>query len=98
MKYRIYTKVTKIGDDYYEAEYKEIDYTGRQTGYGVEDFSGNRLRTATKLYEVYQHNGRINKAGGRMTDYVGTVRVSKNASGLKAAIKVYGKAARAVRV
>lgn len=45
--YRVYTNVKKIGEDYYEASYKE--YTGNKlTGYGTEDFSKERLKTATK--------------------------------------------------
>lgn len=97
-KIRIYTNVRKLDYDYYAVTYKEYDSNGKQTGYGVEYFSGKRFRTATKLYLVYQYNGRENKAGGKMTDCIGSVRVSRNTSGLKAAIIIYGNVARVEKI
>ena len=86
---RIYGKITKLHEDYYEVAYKE--YTdGRLTGSGTEDFSKERLATATKKFDVYCYNGRVNRAGGRMTDCEGTIRTSSNASNIGAARIVYG--------
>lgn len=88
--YRVYTSVKKIGENYYEATYKE--YTGnKQTGFGKEDFSKERLKTATKVFDVFEHNGRVNKSGGKMTDCCGTIRTSKNACKIKVAKMIYGK-------
>lgn len=87
--YRLYTNVKKIGDDYYEAKYKELTYNGRLISIGIEDFSRERLYSATKIYSVYAYNGRINKAGGKMTDCVGDIRISKTACAVKAARSLY---------
>ena len=90
---RIYTSVKKIRNDYYEAEYQE--YTDDiLTGAGTEDFSGERLRTATKKFDVYCYNGKTMhgayREGYRMTDCVGTLRISKGGSKIAAARIMYG--------
>lgn len=43
---RIYGRLRKIGDDYYEAEYKDYRPDGTVFGYGFEDFpaNGSKLR------------------------------------------------------
>lgn len=92
--YRLYTNVKKIGDDYYEAAYKELTYGGRIVGAGTEDFSRERLYSATRIYSVYAYNGRTNKAGGKMTDCVGDIRISKSACAIKAARSLYSNVAR----
>lgn len=96
--YRLYTSIKKIGgsgvDSYYEAAYKELTYDGEIVSCGTEDFSYSRLHSATKTYSVYVYNGRINKAGGKMTDCVGSIRVSKNACAIKAARNLYDNVAR----
>lgn len=74
---RIYTRLRKIGDDYYEAEYKDYRPDGTVSGYGFEDFSGERLEVQTKKYEVHVYNGKTMhgavREGWRMTDIVGNV-------------------------
>lgn len=55
---RIYGRLRKIGDDYYEAEYKDYRPDGTVFGYGYEDFSGERLEAQTKKYEVHVYNGK----------------------------------------
>lgn len=87
---RIYTRLRKIGDDYYEAEYKDYRPDGTVSGYGCEDFSGERLDAQTKKYEVHVYNGKTMhgavREGWRMTDIVGNVmRVSVKTNGLTAA-------------
>ena len=55
---RIYGRLRKIGDDYYEAEYKDYRPDGTVFGYGFEDFSRPRSmrcmftteRQCTELY------------------------------------------------
>ncbi len=90
---RIYTRLRKIGDDYYEAEYKDYRPDGTVSGYGFEDFSGERLEAQTKKYEVHVYNGKTmhgTREGWRMTDIVGDVmRVSAKTSGLTAARILY---------
>ena len=92
--YRIYTNVKKIGVDYYEATYTEYREDGSVCGAGTEDFSGARLRKATKVYNVYKHNGKVMhgayREGYKMTDCVGTVRMSAGAVATRAAKTVYG--------
>lgn len=90
---RIYGKVTKLHDDYYEVEYEE--YTDDiPTGAGTEDFINERLRDQTKKFDVYCYNGKTMKGayrdGYRMTDCVGTMRISKNSSKITAARIKYG--------
>ena len=87
---RIYGRLRKIGDDYYEAEYKDYRPDGTVFGYGFEDFSGERLEAQTKKYEVHVYNGKTMhgavREGWRMTDIVGNVmRVSVKTNGLTAA-------------
>lgn len=90
---RIYTRLRKIGDDYYEAEYKDYRPDGTVSGYGFEDFSGERLDAQTKKYEVHVYNGKTmrgTREGWRMTDIVGDVmRVSAKTNGLTAARILY---------
>jgi len=92
--YRLYTSVKKIGDDYYEAKYKELTYSGELVSAGTEDFSRARLYSATRIYSVCAYNGRTNKAGGKMTDCVGSIRISKSACAIKAARSLYNNVAR----
>ena len=94
--YRVYTNVKKIGEDYYEAEYKE--YIGNELHcIGTEDFSKQRLHSATMSFDVYKHSGRINRAGGKMTECVGTIRTSRNACKIAVARMMYGDVARVSR-
>ena len=95
--FRIYTKVKKIADDYYEVSYKEYNADERLVGTGTEDFSGARLKTATKQYAVFVYNGRINRADGKMTDHVATIRMSKNTVAIQAARMLYENVARVER-
>lgn len=96
--YKLYTSIKRIsgsGDDsYYEAAYKELTYDGETVSCGTEDFDYRRLHSATKLYYVYVYSGRLNKAGGKMTDCVGSIRISKNACAIKAARSLYDNVAR----
>lgn len=96
--YRLYINVKKISgsgaDSYYEAKYKEFTSDGEFVCCGTEDFSQSRLYAATKVYSVYVYNGRTNKAGGKMTDCVGSIRISKNACAVKAARRLYENVAR----
>lgn len=99
---RIYTRLRKIGDDYYEAEYKDYRPDGSVSGYGCEDFSGERLETQTKKYEVHVYNGKTmhgTREGWRMTDTLGNLlRVSAKTSGLTAARTIYKNVARVQRI
>ena len=92
-KTRIYTSVKKIGNDYYEAKYEE--YTDNElTCVGTEDFSKERLKNATKKFDVFCYNGKTMhgayREGYRMTDCVGTMRISKSSSKITAARIKYG--------
>ena len=49
---RIYGRLRKIGDDYYEAEYKDYRPDGTVFGYGFEDFSGERLEVQQILSQL----------------------------------------------
>ena len=97
-KFRVYSKVKKIGEDYFEVTYKEYTDDGKFVCTGTEDFSGTRLKTATKKYLVFTHNGRENRAGGKMTDCVGVIRMSRNAVAIKTARMLYGNVARVERI
>lgn len=92
--YRIYSDIKKIGDDYYEAKYTEYFEDGTVHCVGTEDFSGERLRKGTKKYKVYKHDGRVMhgayREGYKMTENVGSVRMSINAVAIKAAKMIYG--------
>lgn len=96
--YKLYVDVKKLSgtgaDSYYEVAYKEFTYDGTLVSCGTEDFSYSRLRSGTKVYSVYVYNGRLNKAGGRMTDCVGNIRISKNACAIKVARNLYDNVAR----
>ncbi len=96
--YRLYTSLKKISgsgaDSYYEAKYKEFTSDGKLVCCGTEDFSRSRLYTATKVYSVYVYNGRTNKAGGKMTDCAGNIRISKSACAIKVARRLYENVAR----
>lgn len=93
-RYRVYTSLNKIGDDYYEAEYEEYDGLDNLRATGTEDFTAERLRTATKKYYVQAYNGRTNRANQRMTDCVGCIRISKNAVAIRVARMKYKDVAR----
>lgn len=45
---RIYLSIKKIGEDYFEAKYKDFYPDGTIAAYGCEDFSGERLKNQTK--------------------------------------------------
>lgn len=93
-RYRVYTSLKKIGDDYYEAKYEEYDGLDKLRATGTEDFTKERLRAATKCYYVQAYNGRLNRANQRMTDCVGHIRVSKNAVAIRVARMKYENVAR----
>lgn len=70
-------------------EYKDYRPDGTVSGYGYEDFSGERLEAQTKKYDVHVYNGKTmhkTREGWRMTDIVGNVmRVYAKTNGLTAA-------------
>lgn len=95
---RVYISVKRIADNYYEAKYKDFYSDGTVAAYGCEDFSGERLRDQTKQYSVHVYNGKVMHGvrhdGWRMTDNVGTIRISHKSSGLAAAKLLYKNVAR----
>lgn len=100
---RIYLSIKKIGEDYFEAKYKDFYPDGTVAAYGCEDFSGERLKNQTKKYEVRVYNGKTMHGaahdGWRMTDTVGNImRVSAKTSGLAAAKILYKNAGRVQRI
>ena len=96
-RFRIYGKATKIGDGYWEVEYKDIDENGQTINEGTEDFSSERLKTI-KRYEVRAFEGRKNINGGKMTYPLANMKISQKDSPSKAAKALYGdKVARVVR-
>ena len=99
---RIYLGVKKIGDNYFEAKYKDFYPDGTVAGYGYEDFSEERIKAYTKQYKVRVYNGKTMHGarhdGWRMTDVAGSIRVSANASGLAAAKMIYTNTARVQRI
>lgn len=79
---------------YYEIPYKEFDAeTGELIGEGTADFTGTRKREELKRYIVQTFSGRVNRAGGRMTETAGWIYVSKNQKfpAIKAARLIYGE-------
>lgn len=79
---------------YYEIAYKEFDAeTGELIGEGSADFSSARMRGELKRYDVQAYSGRLNRAGGRMTETIGVIFVSKNQKfpAIKAARLIYGE-------
>lgn len=79
---------------YYEIGYKEFDAeTGELVGEGTADFSSARMRGELKRYDVQAYSGRLNRAGGRMTETIGVIFVSKNQKypAIKAARLIYGE-------
>lgn len=79
---------------YYEITYKEFDAeTGEQIGEGSADFTGSRMSNELKKYLVQTYSGRVNRAGGRMTETTGWIYVSKNQKfpAIKAARLIYGE-------
>ena len=99
---RIYLSIKKIGEDYFEARYKDFYPDGTVAAYGCEDFSGERLRSQTKRYEVRVYNGQIMHGaryeGRKMTSFANDIRVSAKSSGLAAAKILYKNAARVQRI
>lgn len=96
--YRVYGKKTKISDNYYELAYTEYRADGTIKCKGTEDFTKERLHSQTKTFDVYCYNGKtmhgVIREGYRMTDCVGTLRVSNNAPKLTVAKRLYENAAR----
>ena len=75
---RIYGKRKEIAPNYYEVEYKEIRPDGTLKQTGTEDFTRERLKSATDWRNIYTWDGqRRNKGGARWFEYRETVRVSK---------------------
>lgn len=94
---RIYGKANKIGDGYWEIEYKDIDENGQTVNEGTEDFSSERMRNIS-TYEVRGFEGRKNINGGEMTYPMATIRILKCTSPSKTAKALYGdKVARVVK-
>ena len=94
---RVYGKATKIGDGYWEIEYKDIDETGRVICEGTEDFSSERMRSIN-TYEVREFSGRNNVNGSPMTEHLAYIKIMKGTSPSKTAKAIYGdKVARAVK-
>ena len=97
MRMRIYGKATKIGDGYWEIEYKDIDENGRVINEGTEDFSSERMRNIN-TYEIRGFQGRKNINGSEMTYPMATIRILKGTSPSKIAKALYGdKVARVVK-
>ena len=70
---RIYLSIKKIGEDYFEASYKDFYPDGTVAAYGCEDFSGERLKNQTKKYEVRVYNGKtatVSKAGNYIIEAI----------------------------
>lgn len=79
---------------YYEITYKEFDAeTGELIGEGSADFTGSRMSSELKKYLVQTYSGRVNRAGGRVTETTGWIYVSKNQKfpAIKAARLIYGE-------
>lgn len=80
--FKVYGKIKKISQDYFEVTYTEYYANGKIKCISTEDFSSERLLEQTKTFKVYCYNGKIMngayRGGYRMTDCVGTLRVSKN--------------------
>ena len=79
---------------YYEIAYKEFDAeTGELVGEGTAYFTGTRMYKELQKYLVSVYNGETNRAGGRKTDAVGWIYVSKNQKFpvIKAARLAYGE-------
>lgn len=79
---------------YYEIAYKEYDAeTGELVGEGSADFTGSRMSSELKKYLVQTYSGRVNRAGGRMTETTGWIYVSKNQRfpAIRAARLAYGE-------
>lgn len=79
---------------YYEISYKEFDAeTGELVGEGSADFTGERMRSELKQYNVQTYTGETNRAGSRTTTNAGAIRVSKNQKfpAIRAARLVYGE-------
>lgn len=79
---------------YYEIGYEEFDTeTGELVSEGSADFSSARMRGELKRYDVQAYSGRRNRAGGRMTETIGVIFVSKNQKfpAIRAARLVYGE-------
>lgn len=79
---------------YYEIPYKEFDTeTGELVGEGSADFTGTRMCSELKQYNVQTYTGETNRAGGRMTETIGVIFVSKNQKfpAIKAARLIYGE-------
>ena len=77
----------------YEIGYKEFDAeTGELVNEGTADFSSARKNSELKQYDVQTYTGRVNRAGGRMTETAGEIYVSKNQKfpAIRAARLVYG--------
>lgn len=79
---------------YYEIAYKEYDAeTGELVGEGSADFTGMRMCSELKQYNVQTYTGETNRAGSRTTSNAGAIRVSKNQKfpAIKAARLIYGE-------
>lgn len=79
---------------YYEIAYKEFDAeTGELVGEGTADFTGTRMCSELKQYNVQTYTGKTNRAGSRTTSNAGAIRVSKNQKfpAIRAARLVYGE-------
>ena len=100
---RVYTGIVKTirksdlktrQTGYYEIPYKEFDAeTGEQVGEGTADFTGTRMCSELKQYNVQTYTGETNRAGSRTTSNAGAIRVSKNQRfpAIRAARLVYGE-------
>lgn len=100
--YRVYGNPKKIGIvpmgaismDYYEVPYTEYRADGTIVCIGTEDFSSESLRKCTKRFDVYCYNGKTlhgaYREGYKRTEWVGSLRTSKNACKIAVARMVYG--------
>lgn len=100
---RVYTGIVKTirkpdwktrQNGYYELAYKEFDAeTGELIGEGTADFTGTRMCSELKQYNVQTYTGETNRAGSRTTSNAGAIRVSKNQKfpAIKAARLIYGE-------
>lgn len=79
---------------YYEIAYKEYDAeTGELVGEGSADFTGTRMCSELKQYNVQTYTRETNRTGSRTTSNAGAIRVSKNQKfpAIKAARLIYGE-------
>ena len=80
---RIYGKLNKISEGYFEVPYKEYRPDGSLKATGSEDFTADRLHSQTHYYSIRTWDGQRRNAGGyRWFEDQGSFRVDSR-QGLK---------------